>query len=256
MAEMSQNKNCAQYSLLLSPASFFVPEREDASEWLDAGEGSMADVRSSLGEMSLINQLFGGYRALDCRLKPLLKNAKQTVSIVDIGAGSGILAQELMTWAEGQKVKLEIYALDFSQRHLFIAQENIRANPTIQLIQADALALPFYPYKIDYFISCLFMHHLQPDKLIKLLHDSYQLARRGIIMSDIVRGHLPLAAFRLIQPIFARHFLTRHAAVISIKRAYTAEELKAFAQAAGIENARVHSHFPWRMTIEAYKDEL
>jgi ubiquinone/menaquinone biosynthesis C-methylase UbiE len=256
MTKMSQNKNFNDASTPLSPASLLVPAREDAPELLDEGEGSLVDVRISLDEMCRINQVFGGIRALNRYLKPQLRKAKQTVCLVDIGAGSGQMALELVQWAERQRIELEIYPLDFSERHLSIAQENIQARPHIHLIEANALALPFPPSQIDYFISCLFIHHLSPNELIKLLRESYQLARRGIIMSDIVRGHLHLAAFHLIQPIFARNFLTRHDAAVSIKRAYTPDELKMFAEAAGIKNARVHNHFPWRMTIEAYKDEL
>jgi ubiquinone/menaquinone biosynthesis C-methylase UbiE len=256
MIEMSQNETKAAASALLNPASFLVPAREDAPEMLDEGAGSVEEVHLSLDEMVLINQVFGGYSALSRYLKPQLEKAGQSVSIVDIGAGSGTLALSLVNWAKRQQIKLEIYPLDFSERHLSIAHETIQSKPNIQLIQANALALPFASCQIDYFISCLFMHHLQPEEIIKLLRDSYQLAKRGIVMSDIVRSHLHLLAFRFIQPIFARNFLTRHDAAVSIKRAYTVEELKAFAKAAGIENARVYSHFPWRMTIEAHKDEI
>ena len=97
------------------------------------------------------------------------------------------------------------------------------------------------------------MHHFSPELLVELLRTIYRLAHRGIIMSDIVRGYLPLAVFRLIQPVFARHFLTRHDGTVSIKRAYAPHELTQLAHAAGIENARVYSYFPWRMTLVAEK---
>jgi hypothetical protein len=75
------------------------------------------------------------------------------------------------------------------------------------------------------------------------------VARRGVIMSDLARGWLPLAAFKLVQPIFARHPFTRHDGALSIRRAYTAAELRALAGAAGLRAARVHTHWPWRLTL-------
>lgn len=70
-----------------------------------------------------------------------------------------------------------------------------------------------------------------------------------MIMCDLVRGWLPLLAFRLVQPVFARHFLTRHDGALSIRRAYTPRELLDLAHAAGLPHARVHTHWPWRMTL-------
>ena len=75
-------------------------------------------------------------------------------------------------------------------------------------------------------------------------------------MSDLVRSYLPLVAFRLIQPVFAQHYLTRHDGALSIRRAYTPHELRSLAQAAGLETARVYQHFPWRMTLVAEKPRV
>src|SRR5262249_43148999 len=105
----------------------------------------------------------------------------------------------------------------------------------------------------DYFISSLFLHHLTPEQVITFLTETYRVAKQGIVMSDVTRGRLPLVAFKLGQPIFARSFLTRHDGAISIQQAYTPSELQQLAQAAGIPSARVYRHFPWRMTLVADK---
>ena len=124
-----------------------------------------------------------------------------------------------------------------------------KALDSMNLMQADACALPFAEGQVDYFISTLFLHHLSPEQVIGVLRETYHRSRRGIVMSDLVRSYLPLLAFRLIQPIFARHYLTRHDGSLSIRRAYTPYELRAFARTAGLETARVYQHFPWRMTL-------
>jgi hypothetical protein len=92
--------------------------------------------------------------------------------------------------------------------------------------------------------------------VIDVLRETYNRSRHGIIMSDLIRGYLPLLAFRSIQFIFARHYLTRHDGTLSIRRAYTPDELRSLAQAAGIETARVYSHFPWRMTLVVEKPRV
>jgi hypothetical protein len=72
-------------------------------------------------------------------------------------------------------------------------------------------------------------------------------------MSDLVRGYLPLVAFHSIAPLLARNALTRHDGALSIRRAYTPDELAHMARQAGIENARVYAYFPWRMTLVVEK---
>lgn len=259
MAGLAQDRHISPKgfpSYPIGSASFLVPERVDQDELLDQGEGSLEDVRINLDEIWRINQAFAGLRSLTRALNPTVLRQSQPIRIVDLGTGSGKLALHLRRWGQKHRVKVQVYPLDLSPRHLSIVQDNVRSTPDIHLVQADGLSLPFAPGSMDYFISSLFMHHFPPDVLVNLLRETYRLARRGIIMNDIVRGYLPLAAFLLTQPIFARHYVTRHDGIVSIKRAYTAAELVEMARAAGIPNPRVITHFPWRMTLVAEKPDV
>jgi len=82
---------------------------------------------------------------------------------------------------------------------------------------------------------------------------TFQSANKGIIMSDVTRGRLPLVAFKISQPIFARNFLTRHDGMVSIRRAYTPDELLHLAHTAGLSNIHIYKHWGWRMTLIAEK---
>ena len=237
----------------IGAASFLIPARKDQSELLDQNMGTMGDVRANLMEMWRINRYFGGIEALTCHLYPLLRQ-NQPLRVVDIGTGSGEMGALLTRWARQNGLHILIYALDKSERNLSVARE--KAIHGTNLIQADACALPFPEGEVDYFISSLFLHHLSPEQVIDVLRETYRRSRRGIVMSDVVRGYLPLLAFRPIQPIFARNYLTRHDGTLSIRRAYTPHELHSLAHAAGLESARVFSHFPWRMTLVAEKPSV
>jgi hypothetical protein len=59
-----------------------------------------------------------------------------------------------------------------------------------------------------------------------------------------------------VQPVFARHELTRRDGITSIRRAYTPDELLQIARDAGLHHARVYRHFPWRMTLVAEKRDV
>lgn len=263
-----------------------MPERIDAPELLDQGAGTLDDVRANLDEMWRMGAMLGGLRGLTAHLLPMLRDVRETkqknfnhrvhrehrgtqrilsqneyavtdvVSVADLGTGGGRLPVYLAKWARQTGVSLRIFGLDLSARNLTIAQENTGSHRGIQLLRGDVLALPFASASVDVFTSSLFLHHFAPDVLAKLLRDAYRIARRGIVMNDITRGYLPLAAFRLVQPVFARHELTRRDGITSIRRAYTPEELRQIARDAGLRNARVYRHFPWRMTLLADKTDV
>jgi SAM-dependent methyltransferase len=225
------------------PTRSSVP-RVDTPEWLDQGRGSEADVAANLREMWRINRWLGGLAALTRHLYPRLAAARGG-TVLDVGAGAGHVPAAMAAWAARQKLPVRFTALDRSPRHL------AGAGPTLGRVCADAARLPLAPASVDFVISSLFLHHLPPAEVVAVLAAAASAARRGVLMSDLVRGRAPLAAFRLIQPVFARHPLTRHDGALSIRRAYTPAELRELAARAGLVRARVFTHWPWRMTLVA-----
>ncbi len=227
--------------------SWELPRVED-EELLDQGRGTPADVRANLAEMWRINHVLGGMHAVTAHLYPRLI-ASGGGTVADLGAGSAHLTAAVAQWARSRGIGAQVIGVDWADRNLTVARERNVPAPQIALLQADAARLPFRAGSVDFVMSSLFMHHFAPDQLVALLRDAYACTRRALIMSDLVRGWLPLAAFRLVQPVFARHYLTRHDGALSVRRAYTPAELREIAARAGLVNARVYTHWPWRMTL-------
>jgi SAM-dependent methyltransferase len=232
----------------------FIPQRHDQPELLDLGHGSAQDVAQSLNDLWRINRYLGGVRSITNHLFPRLRQASGEVSLLDLGAGSGHMLRLIARWADRRKVALTLYGLDLAERHLHIAAQIVHAAPNITLVQGDALAPPVRDQGVDYAISSLFIHHLGEDDVVKFLRISFAKARRGIIFSDLERGWLPYAAFKGIQPVFARSYLTRHDGAASVRRAYTPAELLRMAHAADLPKPKVFRHIPWRMTLVAERD--
>jgi 2-polyprenyl-3-methyl-5-hydroxy-6-metoxy-1,4-benzoquinol methylase len=235
----------------MNQSSLFVPPRQDQPELLDLGRGSPTDTAANLAEMWRINRDLGGFRALTLHLYPRLIAVKDPVTIADLGSGSADIPLALVRWARTRGLKLRVFALDWAERCLAVARTRVGGAPEISLLQADAGHLPFE--NVDFIISSLFLHHFSPESVIQMLTLALAHARRGIIMSDLIRGWLPYFAFKLIQPVFARNALTRHDGALSIRRAYTPTELLEFALKAGLPNPKVYTHWPWRMTLVADK---
>jgi 2-polyprenyl-3-methyl-5-hydroxy-6-metoxy-1,4-benzoquinol methylase len=224
--------------------------RVEQPELLELGHGTLADVQQNLNEMWRINRWLGGFSSLTRHLYPRLASS---VTIADLGTGSAEALIAIQQWAQLHHINLNLIAVDWAPRHLNIARQHINGTGAIHLLRADANRLPFPPNSVDFIISSLFLHHFTPEQVIHVLRSSYAAARNGIIMNDLVRGWMPYTAFKLVQPVFARHYLTRHDGALSVRRAYTPDELRDLAQAAGLHNITIHTNFPWRMTLVADK---
>lgn len=240
----------------IGQARFLVPARLQQIELLDKGVGTMDDVRQNLNEMWYTNKIFGGVRAVTSRLYIRLLRNKAEAMVVELGTGSGQLGREVSDWALRHHLDVKLMLVDVSYRHLDVASDNISNISNVDLIQADALKLPFPTKTADYFVSSLFLHHFEPDSLIKLLAGLYRSVKSTIIMSDLTRSSLSLLGFRLMQPLFARHYLTKHDGLLSIRRAYTPAELLQLAYHAGMKNAQVYQDYPWQMTLVAEQSDV
>jgi 2-polyprenyl-3-methyl-5-hydroxy-6-metoxy-1,4-benzoquinol methylase len=237
---------------LLNPIDL-AGRRIEQEELLDLGQGNRQEVAENLAEMQRINDILGGTRALTRHLFPRLLMHNGPVTIIDLGSGGGGLPLALVKWAHRVRLPLRVVAVDWSGRNLAIAAQWVQDFPEVQLVQADARHLPLGTGQVDYVISSLFLHHLCPESVSGVIEDAFHLASKAVIMSDLVRGWLPYLAFKLIQPVFARNYLTRHDGALSVRRAYTPEELSHLALRAGLPNTHVYQHFPWRMTLVAQK---
>jgi ubiquinone/menaquinone biosynthesis C-methylase UbiE len=159
------------------------------------------------------------------------------------------MPEALARWARRAAIPVRIYALDLQRSHLGWARRNIQGCQQLTFIQGDARALPFADASVDFVISSLFMHHFTATTLVQVLPRWARLARRGLIMTDLVRHPAPYWFMKVAGPVFARSAITRHDAAVSIRRAYRPEELQRIALEAGFPEAHVYTCLPYRMIL-------
>lgn len=229
--------------------------RIDGEEWLDQGIGSPEAMAASLTDLDRINRWLGGTRSLTCHLYPRMRRwAAEPVTVLDLGSGGCGVPIALARWGRRAGVALRVLAVDRQERHLRWAQDRVRDWPEVSLIRGDALKPPFAGARVDVVISSLFLHHLTRVELTDHLPVWGWMARRCLVMTDLVRHAIPYYFMQAASPLFARSPLTRHDAAVSIQRAYTPQELQAIAVEAGFPGARVFTHFPFRMTLVIDKE--
>jgi ubiquinone/menaquinone biosynthesis C-methylase UbiE len=229
-----------------------TPERIYEEELLDAGEGTDEDVRKNLLDLRRINRLLGGTRVvLDALNASVDGKGVERLSLLDVGTGSADIPTEVHRWCKAHRIEPFVAALDLSERNLRITRKDLSSGAELSFVQADALNLPFEARSFDYVTASLFLHHFRDEDVARLIADFARVARRAVIVNDLVRNLVPYYFSRVTGPFLATSFLTRNDGPVSVLRGFTAKELGALAERAGLRRYRVKRMFPYRLSLVA-----
>src|SRR5712692_4756608 len=229
-----------------------TPRRIYEEELLDAGEGTDEDVAKSLTDLRRINRFLGGRKVVLRAISSCLDGeSSERVSLLDVGTGSADIPMAVGARCRQQGLEAFIAGVDISERNLRVSRARLQVSSEIHLVQADSLRLPFAPSSFDFVTASLFLHHFRDDDVVRLLSDFGRIARRAVIINDLVRNLIPYYFTLVAGPILARSFLTRNDAPVSVLRGFTSEEMDELALRAGLENRKVRRMFPYRLLLIA-----
>jgi ubiquinone/menaquinone biosynthesis C-methylase UbiE len=114
------------------------------------------------------------------------------------------------------------------------------------VVRGDGRALPLASDSVDFVLSSQMLHHFSEDDIINLLRGWSRVARRAIIVCDLVRHPLAYYGIRLVTKAFTRNIMTRTDGPLSVQRAFTLEEWRELFERAGIGPFRLFAKFPFR----------
>jgi len=229
-----------------------TPPRVYIEELLDLGEGSDADVARNLEDLRRINRFLGGRRVIIEALDRLITTANlRELSLLDVGTGSADIPGAVADWCRARGIEAEITGLDLSERNLRIARSRLGVNDAVRLVRGDSLRLPFADRSVDVVTASLFLHHFEDADVVRLLKDFARVARRAVIVNDLIRHLVPYWFARLSGPLLATSYLTRYDGPASVLRGFTVREMAAHAERAGLKRAHIRRRFPYRLALVA-----
>jgi len=214
-------------------------------ELLD-GPAPFAERARSLGDVARLNGAFGGRLVTVRHVRRLLARlpTDRTATVVDLGTGGGDIPRALVRWARRAGRSIRVFALDLSGPTLEVARGMVAGYPEIVLLRADALAPPFRANAVDVAISSLTLHHLEPGAATAYLAAMGEVARVGVVVNDLARSRLGWVAIWLVTRLTGCGRMSRHDGPLSVRRAYTAEEVRRLCARAGLEGVAVRCYAP------------
>ena len=216
-----------------------LSRRATDPEMLDEGVPDDEALRS-LSDIRFVNRWLVNRRRLFSIVRPYLE-ASPRPRILDVGCGSADIPAHLLrrsprpTMAVGVDIKL---------LHLTAGPREVRR------VRADVRALPFPPRSFDVVLASLFLHHFDAVEVAAVLRGLFDLTRRALVINDLRRARVPYVFGRAVFPLLFRSRVSVADGLLSIRRAFTAEELAAGFVEAGIP-VRIRRTFPYRFLAVA-----
>jgi ubiquinone/menaquinone biosynthesis C-methylase UbiE len=201
-------------------------------ERLDTGEYTAVEYSRWQREMWFIHRLFGELRALKRSLfREMEANTARSISVIDVGAGSGELLKQLARWTAGRDVRLIGAELSMDA-----ARSINRAG--LCAVQCNALRLPFDNDSFDYAFCSLVLHHLDDDSASSLIKEMSRVSIGRIFVIDLNRHPIAYYFFKALGRFFLQRFTLEDGA-LSILRSRTPGELRQVASSAGLSDVRI-----------------
>jgi ubiquinone/menaquinone biosynthesis C-methylase UbiE len=229
-------------------------KRHRAPEWMDEPGADPRDLRAALRFISRINRFLGYNRATIFHLQRFSSRwpAGKPIRILDVATGSADVPLAILRWARRRRLDIQIVGIDLHPTTLEQARQQTLKQPRIRLVQSDALRLPFDDGSFDYVISSMFLHHLSDEQQNKLLREMDRVARRGVLVADLLRSRRAWLWISVLTLLSTR--MIRHDARISVAQALSAEEVLQLRNRASLGFLKFRRHFGHRFVLAGEKN--
>ncbi|CAN5625767.1 hypothetical protein BH23CHL5_BH23CHL5_18010 [soil metagenome] len=234
-----------------------LTHRADEQELLDAPIVNRQELIHNFRDIQRVNWLFGGTSAVLRYIEPMITDhpPSTTLRVIDLATGAADIPLAIAEWAEQKGRVLEITATDLTSDVLAIAEANTAHRNEIRCFRCDARAVPFSDGSFDIALCSLALHHFQPDDAVTVIKEMKRLANIGFLINDLRRSRLGYWATWTASRVSTRSHLTRNDAPLSIRRAYTVDELRALLSQAGIDKSEI-SLAPWFRMVAIHRTQI
>jgi ubiquinone/menaquinone biosynthesis C-methylase UbiE len=221
-------------------------KRSYEAEMMDLPDPPEALLVEDLRNLRVINTCLGNHRNVLRGLARLV-GKQEKFSLLDVGTGSADVPATIARWARREGLSARLSGLEPNQVTITQAVKQTKEFPEISLVRADGMTLPFRGRSFDFILASQMLHHYSEERIVGFLRSWAQVARQGIIVSDLIRHPLAYYGIRLLTRLFTRNVMTRTDGPLSVRRGLTLAEWRELFQRADVGSCEIHWAFPFRV---------
>ncbi|HEX4083558.1 MAG TPA: methyltransferase domain-containing protein [Chthoniobacteraceae bacterium] len=220
---------------------------EGKPELLDIAQPVNPNLEASLQSLRVLNQYFGAYSLVRHFMRRWLERGR-TYRLLDLATGFGDIPRMIVCWARRHGISVRVDAVDLQPATLEIARRASAGFPEIHYFRADARN---YCEAMTYDVVCcsLALHHFSDMDAMKVLRRACELSHDKVLVADLERNWFTWACVQAVTAVATRDPMTRHDAKLSVKRAFSYQELGDLAHEAGWRNFGHARFVPARQAI-------
>jgi hypothetical protein len=219
-----------------------LTQRSAALERMDDRSIGGDELAEALRQLRVINRVLGSaWPTLEGVLRLWRSAGKpDQLSILDIGAGSGDINQQLLAWATRRGISIRIMLVDIHPETCAAAASYYRPEPRVQVVCGDVMSLGVRV--ADIVTAALFAHHFSAEQLPDLFVALARAARIGVVVNDLHRHRLAWAGIWAATRVLSRNRMIRHDAPLSVQRGFRPAELRQLRATPGLAQL----NYTWR----------
>lgn len=216
---------------------------------MDSSDNPRELLEEDLLYLRQLNRYLGGARCVRYGIARLVRRRNlSTLSILDVGAGSADVALDIVRWCRHNRVRATVVTLERDPVTVAVAAKAVAGVAEISVVRGDAAAPPFAPKRFDCVVASQFLHHFSESEIVELLRSWATLARRAIVVGDLLRHPLAYYGIQALTRLSTKNIMTLTDAPLSVRRAFTLAEWRALFRRADVGKFHVTPLMPFRMS--------
>ena len=225
----------------------FLRQRSTQLEYFDLPDRSEAEVAVSFRDLNRVNSFFRFTHPFESVLPGWLGRGHcERLDILDVGAGTGLLAEKLTEWARARGWHWRFTNLDTNPVALKIGNQP-------DSVVGSALQLPFADASFDLVVASQMTHHLTDEQVVTHWREAWRVTRDAVFVCDLHRNAGLYALVWLTLHLLRANPSVREDGLISVRRGFRLGEWRELADRAGIAGATVWRYHGTRIVLQARK---
>lgn len=232
-----------------------IKQRAVQHELMDDFSSGGPELRQALQHLRMLNRIFGAAGPTLFGLNQLWLQAGKplTLTILDVGSGSGDVNRHLLRWADKHGVALTITLVDITEEACAEARELFRSEPRVNVMRSSLFQLP--ENGVDITTGTQFVHHFTNNELPQVVGCMLKASRLGVVINDIHRHWLAWGAVWVTAHIISKNRYIRNDGPLSVAKGFRAGDWKALRKSLGISEMLVSWRPLFRYAVVIAKRE-